>query len=333
MRPIKPDRNECAVPTILITEHVHPDALARLRQEPDFEVVEAAGDPEKVRRSLDRADAIGVRIQRIDAAVIEAAPRLSIIAKHGVGTDNIDLAAASARGVLVLNTPDANKVAVAEHAMALMLALAKRLAGHNAALRSGDWRFRDGLRAEELAGRGLAILGFGRSGQELARRAAAFDMSLVAWGRSVDRGVAERLGAQVAANLGEALALADFVSLHTPRIDAVRPLLGAAEIAQMRPGAYLINCARGGLVDEAALAAALRSGRLAGAGIDVFDVEPPAPDNPLFAADLGNLILTPHSAGNTREASRRMGLEMADNIIAGLSGRHNASRIVRPPRA
>lgn len=321
------------VPRILITEHVHADALARLRQEPDFEVVEAGGDPVIVREALVNADAIGVRIQRIDAALINAAPRLRIIAKHGVGTDNLDLAAASARGIVVLNTPDANKVAVAEHAMALMLALAKRLPMHDAALRAGNWRFRDALAAEELAGRSLAILGFGRSGQELARRAAAFDMSLIAWGRSVEPAVADRYGVQVAASVGEALASADFVSLHTPRVNASRALLGAAEIGTMRRGAFLVNCARGGLVDEPALAEALRCNHLAGAGIDVFDVEPPAQDSPLLAPDLPNLILTPHSAGNTREASRRMGLEMADNIIAGLNDRYDVSRIVHPPRA
>jgi len=316
------------VPTILITEHVHADALARLRREPDFEVVAAGGDSAVLRDTLARVDAIGVRIERIDAALIEAAPRLRVIAKHGVGTDNIDLVAAQARAIVVLNTPDANKVAVAEHAMALMLALAKRLARHDGALRSGDWRLRDALMAEELAGRCLAILGFGRSGQELARRAAAFDMSLIAWGRTVDSVVAERFGVQVAASLHEALANADFISLHTPRIDAGRPLLGAAEIAIMREGAFLINCARGGLVDEAALADALRSRRLGGAGVDVFETEPPAPYSPLLSGGLDNLIVTPHSAGNTREASRRMGLEMADNIIAALKGCPDAARIV-----
>jgi D-3-phosphoglycerate dehydrogenase len=321
------------MPKVLITEHVHPDALSRLRQEPDFDVIDAGGDAALAREALPCADAIGVRILRIDAAMIEAATRLRVIAKHGVGTDNIDLTASSARGIIVLNTPDANKIAVAEHAMALMLALAKRLAIHDGALRAGDWRLRDALVAQELAGRRLAILGLGRSGQELARRAAAFDMSLVAWGRSIDVAIAGRLGVHVAAGLTEALASADFVSLHTPRVHASRPLIGASEIASMREGAFLINCARGGLIDEAALAQALRCKRLAGAGIDVFQDEPPSPDNPLLAADLDTLIVTPHIAGNTREASRRVGLEMADNIIAGLNGRPDASRIVRSPRA
>lgn len=320
------------MPTILITEHVHPDALAYLRQETSFEVIEAAGDPVIIRSALAHAEAIGVRVYRLDAAAIDAAPRLKVIAKHGVGTDNIDHAAALARGIVILNTPDANKVAVAEHAMALMLALAKRLAIHDATLRAGDWRFREGLVAQELAGRSLAILGFGRSGQELARRAAAFDMPIIAWGRSIDSAAVERFGGRVASSLGEALSSADFVSLHTPRVHASRPLLGVDEIAAMRQGAYLINCARGGLVDEQALADALRENRLAGAGVDVFDVEPPPADNPLLAADLPNLILTPHNAGNTRETTRRVGLEMADNIIAGLQGRHDVSRIVRPPR-
>lgn len=321
------------MPTILITENVHPDAVNRLRQEPGFEVIEAAGDPQIIGDALARANAIGVRIHRLDAAAIEAAPQLGVIAKHGVGTDNIDIGFAAGRGIIVLNTPDANKVAVAEHAMAMMLALAKQLAIHDATLRAGDWRYRDTMSAQELAGRSLAILGFGRSGQELARRAVAFDMSLIAWGRSIDRAAADRFGVRVASSLEEALALADFVSLNIPRVHASRPLIGAEEIAVMRPGAFLINCARGGLVDERALADALRSGQLGGAGVDVFDVEPPPLDNPLLAGDLSNLIVTPHNAGNTRETSRRVGLEMAENIIAALNGKHDVSRIVHPPRA
>lgn len=317
------------MPTILITEHVHADAVALLRAQPSFEVVEAAGDAAVIGETLVRADAIGVRILRLDAAILGAAGRLRVIGKHGVGTDNIDLGVCAARGILVLNTPDANKIAVAEHAMAMMLALAKRLPRYDAALRVGDWRFRDQMLSEELAGRTLAVLGFGRSGQELARRARAFDMTVVAWGRTIDRAVADPLGVRVVAELGEALSVADFISLHTPRVHASRPLIGREEIAGMRAGAILINCARGGLVDEAALADALRAGRLAGAGIDVFDEEPPPPGHPLLSATLGNVIVTPHSAGNTREASRRMGLEMAENIIAGLAGVHDPLRVVR----
>ncbi len=319
---------EAAVPKILLSEHVHPDAVALLRQEPGYDVIEAKGDKEAFAAHLAQSDAIGVRIQKLDGDTLARALRLRLVAKHGVGTDNIDLAACAARGILVLNTPDANKIAVAEHAMTFMLTLAKRLGRYDAALRAGDWRFRDRLVAEELAGRTLAILGFGRSGQALAQRAAAFDMLLVAWGRTIVRDEAERLGVRVVMDLTEALGQADFVSLHTPRVHARQPLMGAREIAAMKPGAFLINCARGGLVDEEALAAALGSGHLAGAGIDVFDVEPPPLDHPLLAEDLPNIIVTPHSAGNTIEASRRMGLEMAENIIAGLAGRHEKTRMV-----
>lgn len=319
------------MPTILITEHIHPDAVARLKREPGFEVVEAAGSQRVIQETLDWADAIGVRIMRLDAAMLAEAPRLRVIGKHGVGTDNIDLLACAARGVVVLNTPEANKIAVAEHAMALILALAKRLSPSDAALRHGDWHFRDHVLSEEVAGRSLAILGLGRSGQELARRARAFDMTLLAWGRRVDRGVADALGVRVVATLGEALAAADYVSLHTPRVHPTKPLLGRDEIALMKPGTILINCARGGLVDEVALAEALRDGRLGGAGIDVFDAEPPPGNHPLLAPGLDNVILTPHTAGNTREASRRMGMEMAENIIAGLAGRLDGAPVVRPP--
>lgn len=318
------------MPTILLTERVHPDAVILLRQQPGYHVIDASdARDDEVHQALGDVAAIGVRIRRIDAAVLAAAPKLRVIAKHGVGTDNIDHDVCAQRGILVLNTPDANKVAVAEHAFAMMLALVKQLARYEEAARASDWKFRDQPSACELAGRTLAVIGFGRSGQELARRARAFDMRVFAWGRSVDRARAEALGVDVARDLDMALAVADFVSLHVPKPNTGGALIGRREFALMKPGAMLVNCARGGVVDESALAAALRSQHLGGAGIDVFDQEPPPLDHPLLARDLPNVLVTPHSAGSTKESARRMALEMAANIIAGLSGRHDPSHIVR----
>lgn len=313
---------------VILTEYVDAAAVEMLRAETGLKVLVAADlDAAGLRQALSRAAAVGVRIQRIDAAMIAAAPNLRIIAKHGVGTDNIDLEAATRRGVAVLNTPDANKIAVAEHAFALLLALAKRLPAADAAVRSGDWGVRDRHEVIELAGRTLAIVGFGRSGQELAVRARAFGMHVVTWGRTVDARRAAGLGVDVVPSLAEALGRADAVSLHVPRSPGP-PLIGAAEIARMRRGALLVNCARGGVVDEAELADALRSGHIGGAGIDVFESEPPAIGHPLLA--LPNVIATPHAAGNTRAALRRMALGMAENIVSGLAGQIAPERLVNP---
>lgn len=323
------------MPHVVLTERIHADAVERLRAEPGFEITEANGvEGAALARLLQDADAVGVRIRRLDAGLLSAARRLVLIAKHGVGTDNIDLDLCRSAGIAVLNTPDANKIAVAEHAMMLILALAKRLHAYEAAVRSADWGFRDRLSAREVSGMTLAIVGFGRSGQELAARAKAFGMDVIAYSRSLDAETAARFGVGHAATLDDALIVADVLSLHVPGGGQGGAMIGARELALLRPGAFLVNCARGGVVDEAALAAALTSGHLAGAGIDVFAAEPPGSDDPLMSCR--NVILTPHSAGNTLEASRRMGLEMADNIIDFFIGRIDPARIVvagaAPPR-
>ncbi|MGD9783131.1 MAG: hydroxyacid dehydrogenase [Hyphomicrobiaceae bacterium] len=310
---------------ILITEHVDADAIALLRRRPGFDVVAGEGMPAS---ALARCEAIGIRVCRLDAATLALAPHLRVVAKHGVGTDNIDVDHCTARGIPVLNTPDANKAAVAEHAFALMLALAKRLLELDAAVRRGDWAIRDRLRFNELASMTLAIIGFGRSGQELARRARAFDMRVVAFGRSLDRQALTALGVEPADSLAAALGEGDVVSLHVPRPSSGVPLIGRAELRAMKRGALLVNCARGGVVDERALADVLDEGHLGGAGIDVLGEEPPPTTLPLL--NRANVILTPHIAGSTREASRRMGMEMAENILQALDGRLPSASLVNP---
>ncbi|MCB1522249.1 MAG: hydroxyacid dehydrogenase [Hyphomicrobiaceae bacterium] len=312
---------------VFLTEHVHPDAVELLRRAPGIELVEGPSLSEAdAAAAFAAADALGVRIRNLCAADLDQAPGLRVVAKHGVGTDNIDVAHCTMRAIPVLNTPDANKVAVAEHAMMLMLALAKRLPQSDKAVREGNWRLRDGHDVRELAGRTLAIIGFGRSGQELARRAAAFDMRVLAWGRTLDAGALAAFGVEPAGSLTDALAEADIVSLHMPRPPGGGYLIGANEIALIKSGALFINCARGGIVDEAALAEAVASGQIGGAGMDVFEREPPPLDHPLLHCP--GVIVTPHAAGNTREASRRMGIEMAENILAALDGRIPEDRLV-----
>lgn len=314
---------------VLLVGRVHEAGVERLRASPGIEPIEI---DERDRAGLERAivEAVGliVRTAPIDAAAIAAAPRLRVIAKHGVGYDNIDVAAASARGIPVTVTATANATSVAEFAFAQMLALAKRSGAMDAAVRSGDWAARHRVVAAELARKTLLVVGFGRIGSRLARRALAFEMDVLVHDPYLPAERIRAAGCTPAGSLATALPLADVVSLHCPLTAETRGMIGRAELARLRPGALLVNTARGGLVDEAALAEALREGRLAGAALDVFAREPPAADDPLRTAP--RLLLSPHVAGVTAESTRRMALEAADNVLAGLAGRLDPSVVVDP---
>jgi glyoxylate reductase len=242
----------------------------------------------------------------VDAALLAAAPQLRAIANYAVGSDNIDLAACRARGIPVGVTPDALTDATADLALALLLAAARRLPEAERAVREGSWRTWDpqGFLGLELRGARLALVGPGRIGRAVGERAAAFGMVVEPVGRSGD--------------LLAALARADAISLHVPLTQATRHLIDADALAAIRPGAILVNTARGGLVDQAALAAALREGRLAAAALDVTDPEPLPPDDPLLAAP--NLIVLPHVGSATRAARERMAELAVDNLLAGLAG-------------
>jgi D-3-phosphoglycerate dehydrogenase len=258
------------------------------------------------------ADALVVGLDRVDASVLAAAPSLRVIAKHGVGVDNIDLAAAAARGVTVVNAPGSNTGAVADLAFALLLATVRQLVPAHTATAAGRW---ERFFGPELTGRTLAVIGFGRIGQAVARRAAGFDMTVVAHDPFVpDERIAE-LGAQPLA-LEACLRRADAVTLHVPGAGG-RPLLDAERIALLKPGAYLVNTARGDLVDEQALADALTSGRLAGAGLDAFATEPPA-GSPLLTAP--NVVLTPHMGAFSDDANAAMGTTVVRDIARVLRG-------------
>lgn len=326
-RPCHHQRRGGTIPNILLTERVHTDAVQLLRAMPGYHVV--CGDEidrPGFEAALAEADAIGVRVHRLGGDVLARAPGLKVVAKHGVGTDNVDHGYCTAHGIVVTNTPDANKVSVAEHAMMLMLALAKNLTGWDSAVRSGAWQKSGLAQPFELAGRTLSLIGFGRSGQELARRARAFDMRIAVWSRSADPQMLVAVEARRCESLDEVLAVGDVVSLHVPRMAGAPPLISARELGAMKRGALLVNCARGGIVDEAALAAALASGHVAGAGIDVFDVEPLPSTSELLA--LPNVVLSPHIAGVTAESMRRVGLEMAACIISVLEGRIDPAHVV-----
>ena len=308
---------------MLVVEKVHEAGLALLRARNDICIVEAGPSDPAFLPTLAVAEGIGIRIARLGADLLAQTRRLRIVSKHGVGTDAIDVPWCTSHGVPVTVTPDANTVSVAEHAMTLMLAATKRLRMYDNAVRSGEWRFRDSLQAGELAGRAVLVAGFGRTGRRVAELCRAFGMEVRVFTRS-----ANCVGFDVVGNLDEGLAAADVVTLHLPRTDATANLFDAARLARMRPGAILVNCARGGIVDENALADALREGRLGAAGLDVFADEPFSPGHALAA--LPNVVLTPHSAASTEQGARRMALAMAENLLAGLDGRLGPGVVVNP---
>jgi D-3-phosphoglycerate dehydrogenase len=252
---------------------------------------------------------------KIGAAVMDAAPDLRVIAKHGAGVDSVDLAAAASRGIQVMIAGDANAPAVAEHTIGLILTLGKDIAALAARTAAGHWD-RERYAGREIAGRVLGLVGFGRIARRVAATAGALGMQVIALPHHPG-GVDPAL-AQEAVSLGELLAQADIVSLHVPLTPATAGLIGAAALAAMKPGALLINTARGGLIDEAALLDALTSGHLGGAGLDTLAQEPPPPGHPLLTAP--RVIVTPHIAASTSASLTRMGVVAARNIAAVLTG-------------
>ncbi len=315
--------------TVLLTEPIHEAGLEALRARPDVVVVMGQGlSKAEMARAIEGADAIGTRVYELAADVLSRANGLRVVAKHGVGCDNIDVAHCSGRRIPVMITASANKISVAEQTMMMMLALAKDAVGYDRAVRSGDWRYRFSLRAFELAGRTLLIVGFGRIGREVAARARAFGMRVLVNDIAMDVHAARALGCEVVEDFRAHLGNADILTLHTPKTQATTGMIGAGELAAMRSGALLINCARGGLVDEDALRRALENGQLGGAALDVFDLEPLPADHPLLK--LPNVLVSPHSAGSTAESGRRMALDTAQNILDALDGKPDPANVFNP---
>lgn len=305
---------------ILLIQHMyHPDGEAILRA--GSEVVVASDDSlDRLLPHLEGAEAIIARSPaQVRAEVIAAASRLRVVSTSGFGTDNIDIPAATAAGVMVVNNPGSAENSVAEHTVALVLAMAKKLTWSDAAVRSGrSWDFRSGFNAIELKGRTLGVIGFGRIGREVARKLhEGFGMDVVAYDPMLDVTMVAPW-VRRAASLEELLAQADVVSIHCALTPETRHLFNQRTLSLMRPGALLVNTSRGPVVDEVALAGALRDGALGGAGIDVYESEPPAADNPLFEVE--NAILTAHTAGLTIESARKLALSAAAQVLATLDG-------------
>jgi len=313
------------MPHLLIAGKLHPAGLALLNGADGYtyDYVEEVSEPSYA-PLIGKADGLVIRTQPLSSATIDEAPRLRIVSRHGVGYDSVDVAALNRRLIPLCIVGDVNSMSVAEHAMMLILACAKQAIRADRAVRTGPWGWRNGLEAGEISGKRLLTIGYGRSGRQLAKIAEGFSMEIRAFDPFlVENGWPEG-AVSPAVSLAEGLAWADVVSVHVPK--SGRPILGAEEFACLKPGAIVVNTARGGIVDEAALAAALTDGGVAAAGLDVFDDEPPAKDHPLLAFD--QVVLSPHIAGLTQEAAERMAVSSVQNVIDFFAGRLDPDLIV-----
>jgi D-3-phosphoglycerate dehydrogenase len=273
------------------------------------------------------ADAILVGLTPITAKVIDSAPNLKVVSRRGVGYDNVDLAALRRRQIPLAIVGTANASSVAEHTLFFILALAKQVMAYDQAVRNGNWGFRDSMSAVDVLDKTLFVAGFGRVGQAVAQRAAALGMKILVYDPLVDPQLGRNAPVHFVETLREGLAVCDFLSVHVPLTPQTRDLIGVEELALMKPSAFVISTARGGIVNEAALVDALRSGRIRGAGLDVFVEEPLPAGHPLVK--LENVILSPHTASLTRECAARMDRVATQNCLDAIDGRLNPALIVR----
>ncbi len=294
---------------ILVAEPMAAAGLELLRSQPGWEVI--ASNPKEYMQHLAEADALVVRSAvKVTKQVLEQAPKLRAIGRAGVGVDNVDLPAATAAGVLVMNTPGGNAVSVAEHTLALMLAMARSIPQASVSTKSGKWEKKKFM-GNELRGKTLGIIGLGSIGREVARRARAFEMKVVASDPYVSPRLVEDVSVELV-GLDALYAGADYIALHMALTPETRNMISCEAFAKMKTGVRIVNCARGELIDLEALKEAIVSGKVAGAALDVFDKEPPPADSPLFALDA--LLATPHIAGSTEEAQEIVGVRIAQQL-------------------
>lgn len=312
------DLKECRV---LVTPTSYAKNDARLKSDLEAQVGEVIYNPigkplssAELARLLPGVDGLIAGLDVIDEAALQAADRLKVIARYGVGLDNVDLATTEAKGIVVTYTPGANAVSVAELTIGLLLSLARHIPEAASAARKGEWPRLTGL---TLEGKTVGLLGLGAIGKQVARRLSGFDCRVLAYDPVSDAEFAAQHAVSLL-SLDEVLSEADFVSLHMPLLPETRGLVNADFIRKMKPGAYLINTARGELVDEAALVAAIKDKRLRGAALDVFSQEPPSPDNPLLS--LPEVIVTPHCGSHTDGATDAMGWMALRDCLAVLRG-------------
>ncbi|HUP64223.1 MAG TPA: phosphoglycerate dehydrogenase [Thermoanaerobaculia bacterium] len=317
-----PERSGLAVAgtpkRILVTDTLADSGLELLKGAPDVELDYRPGvKGAELLQAIGTADALISRSgTAITAELLDAGPRLKVAGRAGVGLDNVDVDAATSRGILVINAPTANILSATEHTMALLLSLCRNVAAADASVKRGEWN-RSRFMGIELSGKNLGVIGLGRIGSRVATRARAFDMRILAYDPYIHSSAAEKVNAEMVP-LDQLLAEADFITVHTPLTDETKGMIGAAEIARMKDGVVMINCARGGIYVEADLAAALESGKVAAAAVDVYEDEPPASDHPLLNAK--NMILTPHIGANTREAQDRVAVQTVEMVLEALKG-------------
>jgi D-3-phosphoglycerate dehydrogenase len=311
-------------PRVVLIEPIHPAGIALLRAATDVVVLDGPDDA-RAPEVIARADAMIVRSTPVGAGLIAAGPRLRVIGRHGAGLDNIDLAAAESAGIAVINTPRSNTESVAEYVVGAMFQLVKRMDEVRAALREGAFSSgsslpgqvdRLGLIGREIGGLRMGLVGAGAIGRAVAGRASALGMSVGAYDPFVSAAAMSELGMGVHDSLESLLAASDVVSLHLPGGPEARGIISAARLSLMPSGSVLINAARGGLVDTEALVEAVRTGRLAGAAVDVFDHEPPAVDAAILHTP--GIIATPHMAAMTAEALERMAVDVAKGVLEAL---------------
>ncbi|MAV24748.1 MAG: hypothetical protein CMQ05_01340 [Gammaproteobacteria bacterium] len=314
---------------VMMTEPLQPIGIAVFEDHPDIELIRPEDTSEEALIEAARGvDGIAVRSAKLTADVLAAAPNLRGVSRHGVGYDNIDVATLTNRRIPLMLAIHANAISVAEHTMFFLLSLAKRGRIYDQAARESNFALRSSAIAVDIADKTLTIVGFGRIGTRLAKRALAFDMQVNVCDPYVDDAEISAAGCTPVSNFQDVLPNTDFLTVHCPLNNETRHIVSKDELSLMGPDSFVINCARGGIVDEAALMSALDSDAIAGAGIDVYETEPPAADHPFLKSD--KIYLSPHSAGVSIEAARRMSTETATNLVAALSGDINPATLANP---
>ncbi|MBL7081020.1 MAG: phosphoglycerate dehydrogenase [Candidatus Omnitrophica bacterium] len=303
---------------ILVSDPLSEEGLKILKDTPEFKVDLKTGlKPEELKAIICEYVALFVRsATKVTKEVIDEARNLRVIGRAGVGLDNIDLAAATEKGIVVMNAPAGNTISTCEHTMSLILSLARNIPQANNSVKSGEWK-RSKFMGVELYGKVLGIIGLGRIGKEIAKRALSFGIKITAYDPYLSHEAAQAIGIELV-ELDDLLKISDFITVHTPLTDATRHLISDREFALMKKGACVINCARGGIIDEKALVAAIKEGKISGASLDVFEKEPPEKESELLKLD--NIITTPHLGASTEEAQINVAVEIAECVRDYLKG-------------
>jgi D-3-phosphoglycerate dehydrogenase len=304
---------------VLVSDQLSDEGIKILKEVKEFEVdVKTDLKPEALKEIVKDYDALIVRsATKVTKDIVDAASKLRVIGRAGVGLDNVDLDAATQRGVIVMNTPAGNTISTCEHTISMILALSRNIPQANSSTKKGEWK-RSKFMGVELYAKSLGIVGFGRIGREVAKRALSFGMKILAYDPFLSKEVAESIGVEVM-ELKDLLSDADYITVHTPLTDETKHLISKDELALMKKGVRIVNCARGGIIDEQALINAIKEGKVAAAALDVFEKEPISPESELLKLD--NVVVTPHLGASTEEAQVNVAIEVAEIVRDALLGR------------